>query len=158
MDKIRQTTCPAADLGLLIMRVMLGVVMTYHGSQKLFSWFGGGGMEGFASALSSMNVPLPALSAYLAAGAEFFGGAALLLGLATRLAAIPVLVTMLVAALVAHWGAFGAPQGMEYPLTLASMALGIGLLGPGRFSLDSLLAGRLPCCGPVPCATDRAAV
>lgn len=134
------------DAGLLGMRLMLGVVFMYHGSQKLFGAFGGPGVEGFAGFLASMGMPLPTLNAYMAGGAEFFGGLLLAVGVAARLASVPVAFTMLVAAFMVHGSAFSSQNnGLEYPLTLAVFTLGIGLIGPGRLTLtDALIALRKP--------------
>ncbi len=127
------------DTGILLLRAMVGVVGVYHGSQKLFGWFGGDGIRPFAGFLESLNVPLPLLNAYMAAGAEFIGGALLIAGLFTRLAAIPFMIAMLVAAFMVHGKAFDARQGgLEYPLTLAVALAAIALIGPGRYALDRL--------------------
>ena len=89
---------PADGLAPLLLRLILAPVMIQAGYNKLISfentaaWFGG-----------SLGMPLPELMAALAIGAEFFGGVLLLVGLATRLIAIPLMVTMLVAALAVHW-------------------------------------------------------
>ncbi len=132
------------DWGLLAIRMMLAAVFLFHGSQKLFGIFGGPGIEGFAGWLGSMNVPAPTINAYLAAGTEFFGGVALLLGVATRIAVIPMVVTMLVAIVTVHGSAFSAQEGgMEYPLTLAVVLAGIGLTGAGKLSLDARLITTL---------------
>ena len=129
------------DLGLLIIRVMPAVVFMFHGSQKLFGAFDGPGMEKFTGGLETMGIPMPTANAYLAACAEFFGGLALLLGAGTRIAVIPLVVTMLVASFVAHGTAFSlASGGMEYALTLAVVTAGLGLTGAGRFSVDGLLS------------------
>ena len=130
----------ANDVGLLAIRGMLGVVFVFHGSQKLFGWFGGGGLGGAAGFMEQIGMPLPAVSAFMAGAAEFFGGLALMLGLATRIAAVPLVFTMLVAAFVVHGGAFSVQQGgMEYPFTLAIILVGLGLTGGGRLSVGALL-------------------
>lgn len=138
MIKIKESwRAGMSDAGLLGIRLMLGVVFMYHGAQKLFGAFGGSGIEGFAGFLESLGMPLPTLNAYMAGGTEFFGGLLLGVGLVTRLVSIPVAFTMLVAVFMVHGSAFGAQNnGMEYPLTLAVVTLGIGLIGPGRLSLD----------------------
>lgn len=124
------------DLGRLLIRVMIGVVFAYHGAQKLFGWFGGQGISGTAEWMSGIGIPLPTLSAVLAGAAEFAGGLAVLTGLGLRLAAVPLAFTMLVAIATVHRHAFGAQNGgMEYPLTLAVVVVGLALLGPGRFRL-----------------------
>lgn len=127
----------SVDLGLLMIRLMLGTVGVFHGSQKLFfGVFGGSGMKPFIDTLTSLKVPAPQVSAYLAAIAEFGGGIMIALGIFPRLAALPLAFTMLVAAFMVHGKAFSAQnQGMEYPLTLAVMALAIAVAGPGRFAI-----------------------
>lgn len=125
------------DAGLFAARGMLGVVGIFHGTQKLFGWFGGGGIEGTAGAFEQLGIPLPTLSVYAAGFAETFGGLALILGLMTRFSALTYGFTMLVAAFSAHWGAFDARSGgMEYPLSLAVFALALVGTGAGRWSLD----------------------
>lgn len=139
----RTSTSAAHDFGLLLIRVILGVVFMFHGSQKLFGLFEGGGMEEFAANIEQMEVPMPQVAAYAAALAEFVGGLFLLVGLFTRIAAIPVTITMLVAAIMVHGSAFSAAKGgMEYPLTLGLVAAGLIFTGPGRFSVDGLFFAR----------------
>jgi putative oxidoreductase len=133
----------ANDVALLLIRVMLGVVFVFHGSQKLFGWFGGGGLSGMAGFLEQLQVPAPYVSAILAGAAEFFGGLALLLGIGVRIAVIPMVFTMLVAVYTVHWGVFSNQnQGMEYPLTLAVVLLALGLLGPGRLKIPARIGTR----------------
>lgn len=128
----------AHDVGLLLIRVIVGVVFAFHGAQKLFGAFDGPGLEGAAGFMESLGLPLPTVSAALAGGAEFFGGLAFITGVAHRLFAIPLTFTMLVAAFVAHGDAFAlSAGGMEYSLTLGVVAAGLGLTGPGRFALMS---------------------
>ena len=128
------------DTGLLIARSMIGVVGIYHGGQKLFGMFGGGGFASTAEAMEAMGMPLPTLSAMAAGSAEFFGGIAIALGLLTRFAGANFAFTMLVASFAVHGGAFGAQNGgMEYPLTLGMVALALTLTGAGRFSIDRVL-------------------
>jgi putative oxidoreductase len=124
------------DLGLTLLRVILGVVFLAHGYQKLFVY----GIGGVTGAFTQMGIPAAHLSAYLATFAEFFGGLALLLGLFTRLAAIPVAFTMVVAILQVHLqGGFYAPKGVEYPLTLLVANIALVVAGGGAFALDNVL-------------------
>ncbi len=136
----------AYDTGLLLVRVGLAGPMIYHGSQKLFGWFGGYGIEGTAGWMASQGVPFPVLSTTLAGGAEFFGGLALLAGLFARPAAAALAFTMLVAAWTHRTGGYSAAKGgLEYPLTLALVFAGVALAGAGRWTLPRwarLLAGR----------------
>lgn len=131
------------DLGLLLIRVMVGIVGMFHGAQKLFGVFDGPGIDGFAEWLGKMNIPMPQVNAYLAGGAEFFGGLFLAIGFFPRLASIPFIVTMLVASFHVHGGAFSAGKnGMEYPLTLAVVMIGLLLTGPGRLTVMEAVWGR----------------
>lgn len=132
------------DVAILLMRLMLAVVFIYHGSQKLFGWFGGGGLGQMTEFLTSISVPMPRFSAVLAACAEFFGGLSLLLGFGMRVIPIFTIITMLVASFTVHGKAFSAQHnGMEYPLTLAVMLLGLVLLGPGRLSLSHIVRKKV---------------
>ncbi len=131
------------DFGLLLIRVMVGVVMMFHGAQKLFGMFDGMGMAKFTGFLEAMQIPMPQVSAYMAAGAEFFGGLLLVIGLLTRLSAAAVAFTMFVAAFKAHGHAFSLEhKGMEYALTLGVVAVGLMLTGAGQFSLDAMMFRR----------------
>lgn len=131
----------AADVGLFLIRAMIAVVFLYHGSQKLFGLFGGHGISGTAGFMGKMGFPLPTASAVAAGSAEFFGGLALLTGVAARLLAIPLAFTMYVAAFAVHGDSFALQSsGMEYALTLAVVVTGLALTGPGRLTL----AGYLP--------------
>ncbi len=136
MKPIRYSFSP--DAGLLLTRLMLATVFVFHGSQKLFGAFGGYGIEGTAVFFEQLGIPFPTASVVLAGGTEFFGGLALALGLGTRLSALGLTATMLVAAFSAHSGFDGQSGGMEYPLTLAVLSLALALSGPGRFSFQGL--------------------
>lgn len=132
------------DTGLLLARGMVGTVFVFHGAQKLFAWWGGYGVEGTAGFFAQLGIPFPTLNVYLAGGTEFFGGLLLIAGLASRFSSLGLFFTMLVAVVTAHWGKFDAAAGgMEYALTLAVVALGLALTGPGRIALDSLAAPAL---------------
>jgi putative oxidoreductase len=133
----------AADVGLLLLRLVLGAVGVAHGGQKLFALFGGQGAGAFADYLATLGVPAPQVSARLAGAAEFFGGILLAAGLFTRAAAIPFAFTMGVAIWTVHRHAFFAQNtGMEFPLTLGVAALALALTGPGRLSLDAAFLAR----------------
>ncbi len=126
------------DLGLLMIRLMLGVVFIYHGAPKLL-----GGLDGFAGYLGSLGVPMPQVSAFLAAVAEVAGGLVLIAGVAFRYALWPTVFTMLVASFVAHAGKFSVQDGgMEFALTLGVVTAGLALIGPGRLTVAALLPGR----------------
>jgi len=125
-------------LGLLALRIALGVVMIAHGYPKVF-----GGTQKVVHMVSSLG--LPGWMGYLTAGAEFFGGICVLLGLFTRCAALAIFIDMFVAIWKVHFknGLLG-PAGYEYPLALAAIAFALIFLGGGPMALDHIRgsAGR----------------
>lgn len=126
----------------LPIRLGVGVVMAAHGAQKLFGWFGGGGLEGTGQYFAeNLGLTPGLLMAAMAGGTEFFGGILLILGLLTRVAGISLVGTMTVAILTAHPDAFFASNnGMEYPLTLLLASLTLTIGGGGALSVDRKLA------------------
>ena len=90
-------------LGLLILRVVMGLTLAAHGSQKLFGWFEGPGRAGTAGMFTKLGFRWPTTMALLAGAAEFFGGLLFALGLLTPFAAIALVVVMLNAIIVVHW-------------------------------------------------------
>jgi len=127
--------------GITTLRVVVGIVFLAHGGQKLFVW-GFGGMAGF---LGQVGIPAPMLAAVVVTLVELLGGLALLLGLFTRWAAIPLAINMAVAILTVHLRAgFFLPNGYEFALTLLASNVALILLGSGEASLDSLLGKRAP--------------
>lgn len=134
------------DLGLLLLRVGVGLVFIAHGLQKVFGWWGGGGLDGFKTALSEAGYQHAGLLTYLGAGAQILAGVLLVLGLFTPLAAagaLAYLVNSLLTVLAAqrqdgYISVFG-PDGVEYLLTLIVAVAAVILVGPGRYGFD---AGR----------------
>src|SRR5436190_1487627 len=128
-------------LGLLIIRVIAGLTMAAHGSQKLFGWFDGPGRRGTAGMMEGLGYREPAIMASLAGLAEFSGGLGLALGFLTPLAAIAIVVVMLNAAFTVHLknGFWNTAGGYEYPLVMSAVAVGIATAGPGDASVDNAL-------------------
>ena len=126
--------------GLLLLRVVVGATMFSHGAQKLFGWFGGHGLRGTAGFFESLGWRMPLVMAFLAGIGEA-SGVAFALGFLTPLAALAIAVVMLNAIFVVHWknGFFNANGGLEFPLTLATVAVAVAATGPGRFSIDRLI-------------------
>jgi putative oxidoreductase len=129
------------DIGILILRLWVGAIGIFHGAQKLFGVFGGGGMDGFISFLESKSVPFPTLSAYMAGSAEFFGGILIALGIFTRFASFLFAFTMAVAVMTTFNGQFDAREGgLEFQVLIAAACLAIFFNGPGSLSLQALVA------------------
>lgn len=130
----------AVDLGLLLLRGALGVVMLAHGVNHIV---GGGKIAGTAGWFESLGMRPGRLHAWLASLTEVGAGVLLLLGLATSLAAGGALGVMLVAWITNHRGngffIFRPGEGWEYVMTLAVVSLAVGPLGAGRWSLDRAL-------------------
>lgn len=134
----------SSDVGLLVARAALGVVFFYHGSQKLFGWFSGPGIDGVTQFFANVGIPLPHASAWAASLTETFGGLALLLGLGTRIVSVPLAFTMAVAVSVLAGNGFSAQAGgFEYPLTLGLILITLALTGGGRIGLDPLVEPAL---------------
>lgn len=129
------------DVGLLVLRVVLGVIFAIHGAQKLFGSFGGPGLKGTAGFHEQLGIKPPYLMAVLAGLAEFAGGILVAVGFLTPLAAVALIVVMAVATLTVHLknGFFSMNGGYEFNLALAGMALTLLLTGAGAFSLDAAL-------------------
>lgn len=129
------------DLGLLVLRIAVGLTLVPHGAQKLFGWFGGYGVKGTGAWLDSMGAKNGWAIALLAGIAEFFGGLGLAFGLLTSIAAAGVIAVMLGAILTAHKGKgfFNTNGGWEFPLLIALGALAIAIAGPGAYSADAVL-------------------
>jgi putative oxidoreductase len=123
--------------GLLLLRVVAGGTIFAHGAQKLFGWFGGGGLRGTAGFFENVGFRPPLLLAAFAGLGEA-GGLAFAAGFLTPLAALGMAIVMLNAIVVVHWpkGFFNTNGGLEFPLLLGTVAVAVAAVGPGRFSLD----------------------
>ncbi len=125
------------DPGLLLLRIGVGLVFVVHGWSKLSD-----GPEAFAGMLSGLGVAAPDVVSWLVTVAELVGGSAILLGLLTRLATLPLVATLIGAILMVKTdlgiiAPAGAPMpGAELDIALLAGLLGILLLGPGRLSVD----------------------
>jgi putative oxidoreductase len=128
------------ELGILLIRVTVGLTLAAHGAQKLFGWFGGYGLTGTAGWLESVGFRPGRLHALMAGLVEVGGGLLLALGAATPLGAALVASVMIVAAVTAHVknGFFITGGGYEYNLVLGVAAIAIAFTGAGAWSIDGL--------------------
>ncbi len=126
------------DLGLLVLRLLVGLTLAAHGAQKLLGMFGGGGLQGTGGWLESIGFRPARRQALMAGGTEAVGGLLLVVGLITPLAAAMVIGVMVVAAVAGHGGKgfFVTRGGWEYCFVLAGMAAVLAFTGPGAWSLD----------------------
>ncbi len=138
-----------ADCALIAARIALAWIFIYHGSRRLFGWFDGPGIH--ASGLYFANTAhLHPGEFFAVVGGiiEFGGGIALALGLLSRLAGAAIFVDMMMAIVTVTWAnginATGGKSGYELNLSLGVLALVIAIFGAGRFSIDALIARRLP--------------
>jgi putative oxidoreductase len=129
------------NLGLFLIRVIFGLMMAAHGSQKLFGWLGGHGLAGTGGFFESLGFRPGRTFATAAALSEFIGGLLLALGFLGPVGPALILAVMLVASLSAHWknGLFATTSGVEVPLLYATVVVGLALIGFGTYSLDAAL-------------------
>ena len=134
------------DIGLLILRIVLGLTFLGHGSQKLFGWFGGGGVQGTTGMMEKMRLRPAWFWGALATLSEFIGGLLVLLGFLNPIGSLGIIASMLMAIIQVHWskGFWNTGGGIEFPLMNLTAALALALTGPGAYSLDAVFGTALP--------------
>ncbi len=143
-----RTAPRAADCVLVAVRVVLAWIFVYHGSRRLFGWFGGPGIHQSAQFFANTaHLDPGTFFAVLGGVIEFFGGVALAVGLLSRLAGTAIFVDMMMAIITVTWAnginATGTKSGYELNLALGTLALVIAVFGAGRFSVDAVLERHL---------------
>jgi putative oxidoreductase len=129
------------NIGLLIIRLVIGILFIGHGAQKLFGWFGGYGLKGTGGWMESIGIKPGVTMALIAGLYELIGGILFALGLLTPIAGVLIVATMVVAIVKVHGsnGLWVTANGYEYNLTLLAVAIGIALIGPGQYAFDAFL-------------------
>lgn len=129
------------SVGLLIIRVVVGLTIMGHGSQKLFGWFGGGGLQATGKGFESMGFKPGVPMVLLASLSEIVGGGLFVLGLLTPFASLLIVIPMVVAIFKVHGsnGFWNGNGGIEYNLVLMAAAICVGLTGAGSIAIDALI-------------------
>jgi len=137
----RATRMTDTDLGLLVLRVGVGLTFAAHGAQKAFGWWEGAGIDGWQAALDRMGFRPTAAWAAVSIGAELIGGLMLAMGFLTPLAGMFLIGQAVVIIIKAHLprGFWSTKGGYEFPLALAAGTVAIVFAGPGALSVDGLL-------------------
>jgi putative oxidoreductase len=130
----------ALSAGVLVARLVLGLLMAGHGAQKLVGWFGGPGLEGAAGFFAMLGFRPARLMATVAAGTEIVSGLLVALGFLGPVGPA-LMVSVMIVAMSVHWrhGLFAQANGIEVALLYAAGAFALALVGHGLFSLDALL-------------------
>ena len=144
---VRRLIGTDSDTATTILRLVLGVVFFAHGAQKMLGWFGGYGFTGTMGFFTGV-MHIPALFAFLAIAAEFFGGLGLMFGFLTRIAAFGIFSNMIVAVAMVHhnfglfmnWTGAQKGEGYEYHLLVLAITAFLMIRGAGAASLDWLLS------------------
>lgn len=126
------------DIGLMVLRLVLGTTFALHGAQKLLGWFDGPGLRATGAVFESMGFRGGTRTAFFAGITELGAGVLLVIGLLTPAAAAAFFAVMLVAGVSVHLpnGFFAQNGGYEYNLVLALAALTLAFTGPGAISID----------------------
>ncbi|MBI2646894.1 DoxX family protein [Candidatus Woesearchaeota archaeon] len=126
---------------LTLLRLILGIIFTYHGYLKLFA---PGGFTGTVDFFTKISIPLPVYSALIVSVVEFVGGLFLIFGILSWWSSILLLIDMLVAFFVVHWknGLLVSKGGYEFVLILIAVLIVIIANGPGKLSMGKMLSKK----------------
>jgi putative oxidoreductase len=141
------TNLETLSIGLLLVRIVIGLIMAAHGASKLLGWFGGHGLRGTGEFFVQLGFQPGTAFAAAASISEIVSGLLVALGFLGPIGPALMVSVMIVATVTVHWGqGLFAPKGVEVPLLYGIAALGLALTGFGQYSLDNWLgiAGHLP--------------
>jgi len=135
----------ATDVGILILRLAVGLTFAAHGAQKLLGWWGGPGFAGWSGGIARMGLRPAPLWAAISAGVEFFGGLLLALGLLTPIASAFLVAQSTYIVVRTHLprGFWNSGGGIEFPLQLLAGSLLVVASGPGAIAIDPALGSDL---------------
>jgi putative oxidoreductase len=140
MERVSESRHSLAQGGL---RLILGIVFVVHGAQKLFGWFGGGGVNGTGDFMASIGLNPGVPLGLLSGAGEIIGGILLLLGVLVPVAAALLTIDMFVA-IIFRTSKLGFINGggVELNLIILAGVAALVLLGPGAYSLERMLSSR----------------
>jgi len=146
---LRKLISTEDSTAITVLRLVLGIVFFAHGAQKMLGWFGGYGFTGTMGFFTGA-MHIPAVFAFLAIAAEFFGGLGLIVGFLTRISAFGIAFNMLVAVAMVHaqfgffmnWTGTQKGEGFEYHLLTLASAIFLMIKGAGAFSIDRALSAK----------------
>ena len=144
---LRKLTATDNNAATTVLRLVLGVIFFAHGAQKMLGWFGGYGFKGTMGFFTGV-MHIPALFAFLAIAAEFFGGLGLIFGFLTRIAAFGIFSNMVVAIAMVHrqfgffmnWTGAQKGEGYEFHLLILAVTTFLMIRGAGAASVDRLVS------------------
>lgn len=136
----------AADIGLLIVRLAVGLTFAGHGAQKVLGWWTGPGFAGWTGAMTRMGLRPAPLWAALSAGVELVGGLLFAVGFLSPIGAALLVAQSTYIVVRVHWpkGFWNKNGGIEFPLQLLAGSLAIAVSGPGAIAIDPLAGVELP--------------
>ncbi len=134
------------SIALLMLRLVVGLTLVVHGTQKLFGWFAGSGLARLRQGFEKQGFKPAWLWVSFVILGEVGGGLSVALGFLTPLGAAGIFGTMFMATFKSHWknGFIVSKGGYEYTLVLMTVSIALGLIGPGSYSLDALFGIVLP--------------
>jgi putative oxidoreductase len=134
------------DLGLLVLRIVIGLTFAGHGAQKAFGWWSGPGFAGWRAGIERMGLRPAAFWALVSTAAELGGGVLLAVGLLTPLASAALIALSVVTIGLVHLpkGFWNRNSGVEFPLSLAAGVMALAGTGSGSVSLDAALGLSYP--------------
>lgn len=137
ISQIKGNGVYSMDEGLLVVRIVLGLIFVLHGTQKLFGWFGGYGIKGTGQWLESIGVKPGSFFAFLAGAGELVGGLLVAAGWYSNVGSWLIILIMVVAIFTVHIknGFFNSSNGYEFNLLILAVAVGLLLTGPGSYVL-----------------------
>ena len=140
MEATLATQLTAVSIGLLLLRLVVGLAIAAHGSQKLFGWFGGHGLAGTGGFFEMIGFKPGRLFALLAGTTEIVSGLLIAAGFLGPIGPALMLSVMIVAAVSVHLknGFFAQSGGIEVPVLFAVAAIALAFTGFGQFSIDAL--------------------